>query len=653
MERDGGGAWPGRTQIPLTGPHADTVESLMLASGKTTLLFAFLVMVTGLASACRRPLNNPYGRFEESASQGPGIRRVHFMAGEDEPKTLDPVRANDSVSFSILSNIVSTAYEYDYLDRPIRLKPLLARDLPEEGIMQWQGRPVNYFRFRVRPGLRYADDACFPGGRGREVRAEDIIYTLKRTADRSLNPYAFPLLERIAGFTAYADAMEKLPPGPGRYEADIPGVRKWHDDGVEILLTETDLQLKYFFAMASSAPWPEDCFRSWTASGRSTDRGVPASGAFHLKEWKPQIRIVLERNPGFTGFQRYRFDGHTEEEELPLLDEVRITMVKAAPTYWRLFRQGYVDRMSVGRDTFNQVFDGQQLSDRFRRRGIRVDQESELATYGWTFNMEDPQLGGNVWLRRAIACSIDVPEMLDRFQKNRSIRAVSLVPPGMEGGPSGAGDALFADPTAAYGCKEGVPSLLSRAGYPGGIDPQTGHALKLHLLDAARSGGSGLYRFYAESAQKNGWDLTIDIYDLPTVFEKRMKHEFQITFWGWSADYPDAQNFYQLFYGPNAKTTLNESSYRNAEFDALYRQILVMRPSRQREEILHRMDALLKRDVPVVLFHHPVQFSISWPWLDRVVPHPVDFNMLKYRRVDGARRSVVVEDLNPVFGEGF
>lgn len=619
------------------------------------ILRVCVVVALLLPLFCREPLNNPYGSLDD--------RAVHYLPLSDDPKTLDPVRATDVVSFSIISNTHSTAYEYDYHARPLRLVPLLASEMPEEKTVLFEGRPVHAFRFRVRKGLRYAPDFCFDGKTGPEVTPDDVIFTIKRTADRSLSPYAYPLLERIIGFNEYADELEKrsVYKDEDRYKGDIRGVSRFDDDGIQILLEKPDLQLIYFFAIPSSAPMSEACYRRMVAAGRSIEEGIPASGAFYIKDRRLQSHIVLEKNPGYAGFQRYTVSPERGEQELPLLDEVRLTEVKSGPTLWRLFLQGYMDRISVGQDTFDQVFDGHDVTERFQKQGIYSDSDSELVTYGLLFNLQDPVVGPNVWLRRAVACSFNIEDLIARFYRNRAVPAAGLIPPGIEGGTentnmsgSASGDADgIAEQRRAYQCAEGVPTLLARAGYPGGVDPATGNRLTLRMVDIARAGGTAIYRFYTESAEANGWTLKIDVYDTPTYFEKRMKKEFQITTWAWGADYADPQNFYQLFYGPNRSGTLNESSYDNPEFNALYLEILAMHPGEERLNRLRRMDAILKRDVPLMLSHHPVLYSISWPYLDPVVPHPVNFNQLKYRSVRPKLRREKVKALNSIFGGGF
>ncbi len=54
---------------------------------------------------------------------------------------------------------------------------------------------------------------------------------------------------------------------------------------------------------------------------------------------------------------------------------------------------------------------------------------------------------------------------------------------------------------------------------------------------------------------------------------------------GWGLDYPDAENVFQLYYGPNAAPGANTANFRNAEYDKLYEQAAVMQPGPERTEI--------------------------------------------------------------------
>ncbi len=58
-----------------------------------------------------------------------------------------------------------------------------------------------------------------------------------------------------------------------------------------------------------------------------------------------------------------------------------------------------------------------------------------------------------------------------------------------------------------------------------------------------------------------------------------LKGKQQIFWWGWFADYPDAENFLFLFYGPNSKAKFegeNTANYDNPEYDRRYKQLALL-----------------------------------------------------------------------------
>ncbi|MEM4313620.1 MAG: peptide ABC transporter substrate-binding protein, partial [Thermoplasmata archaeon] len=118
---------------------------------------------------------------------------------------------------------------------------------------------------------------------------------------------------------------------------------------------------------------------------------------------------------------------------------------------------------------------------------------------------------------------------------------------------------------------------------------------------------------------------------------------------GWGADYPDPQNFFQLFYSKNIDTGYNESGYKNAEFDLYYEKLLITLDSEKRKKIIYRLNEILLRDLPVVFTFHPITFSINWPWVEPIIPHPLDLNQLKYRNLDPELRYKKWFEINSLF----
>ena len=106
-----------------------------------------------------------------------GERVIYRHAMDGVPGSLDPARASSVYSKFLAVNLFDTLYRYRYLARPYALAPNLALELPqvsEDGLV---------YTIRLKKGVRFVDDPAFPGGIGREVTAQDFIYSIQRHFD--------------------------------------------------------------------------------------------------------------------------------------------------------------------------------------------------------------------------------------------------------------------------------------------------------------------------------------------------------------------------------------------------------------------------------------------------------------------------------------
>jgi len=121
----------------------------------------------------------------DNAAAGSAKQKVFRYAFPIAETGFDPAQISDLYSRVITANIFDSLYEYDYLARPLKLRPLLASGMP---VMT-----NNYKTWTVslRKGVLFADDAAF-GGKKRELTADDVVYTYKRHYDpknKSQNVY--------------------------------------------------------------------------------------------------------------------------------------------------------------------------------------------------------------------------------------------------------------------------------------------------------------------------------------------------------------------------------------------------------------------------------------------------------------------------------
>jgi ABC-type oligopeptide transport system substrate-binding subunit len=130
--------------------------------------------------------------------------------------------------------------------------------------------------------------------------------------------------------------------------------------------------------------------------------------------------------------------------------------------------------------------------------------------------------------------------------------------------------------------------------------------------------------------------------DLSRYRQKKREGNWQIASGGWLADYPDAENFLFLFYGPNGKVKTggaNATNYENPEYDKLFRQMESMKDSPRRLEIITSMMRIIQHDAPAVWQSHPVSYGLYHEWYTNVKPHQMSYNTMKYKRVDPILRT--------------
>jgi ABC-type oligopeptide transport system substrate-binding subunit len=112
----------------------------------------------------------------------------------------------------------------------------------------------------------------------------------------------------------------------------------------------------------------------------------------------------------------------------------------------------------------------------------------------------------------------------------------------------------------------------------------------------------------------------------------------------WLGDYPDAENFLQLFYGPNASPGANNANYQNAEFDAIFEKARAMQPGPERTKLYEKAAQIVIDDCPWIFGVHRVSFTLQHGWLKNYKPHDIAAGVQKYYRVDvGTRREKVAE----------
>lgn len=509
-------------------------------------------------------------------------------------KSLDPARQLDAASNELVRNLYDRLLDYDYLARPYRLEPNLLTKLPElsaDGLR---------YQLELRKDARFQDDPCFPGGKGRPVTADDVVYSFKRFADANTNPLSYSLWQgAVRGMDEFRARSAQLGPGADLDQLEISGVTRQDAQHLTIELTRPSPIALLPLATTPLSIVPREAVQRY---GDEFQQHPVGSGPFSLAQNARRGVIVLRRNPHYhLSYPTRGASGDAEAgllrsagQRLPLLDEVRLPLIEEAQPRMLQFRSGQLDWVAFDRDNFRNMTlvdaRGVQLKPELASQ-YRMYAEPDLRVDGWRFNFADPLLGKNRALRQAIAYALDTAAFVARMYDGRGVPLQGLVPlpiPGSERDVPARGYPHSAERARAK---------LAEAGYPGGRG--------LPALSVEYRSATSLARshFEFQRAQLAAFGITLEAnFQSFTAYMKKLEAgSFQIIDFSWSADYPDAENFYQMLYSANRAPGSNYGNYSNPEYDRAFEHSRFMPNGPARYALFARMNQLIDEDAPVAL----------------------------------------------------
>jgi ABC-type transport system substrate-binding protein len=571
-----------------------------------------------------------------------------------------------------------------YSDYVIRIRPgifyqphpALARDA--------QGR---YLYHDLKPGELAGIHAIgdFPRTGTRELVAADYVHQVKRLAHPRLHSPIMQLMsEYIVGLRELGEELARAAKELGpegfldleRYELEGAAVLDRYT--YRIRVRGKYPQFVYWLAMPFFAPVPPEADRFYSQPGMA-ERNITldwfpiGTGPYMLTVNDPNRKMVLERNPHYRG-ERYPGEGEPGDaeagllrdagKELPFIDKVVFSLEKEQIPYWNKFLQGYYDVSGIASDTFDQAVQftahgDVTVSDEMRARGIRLHTSVSPTVFYLGFNMLDPEVGGDTErarkLRHAISIAVDQEEFISIFRNGRGIPAHGPLPPGIFGfreGREGINRYVYdwVDGAPRRKSIEHARRLLAEAGYPDGRDARTGQPLLLYL-DTAATGPDAKARldWYVKQFERLGVQLVVRATDWNRFQDKLRRGAVQIYFLGWSADYPDPENFLFLLHGAQSKVKTqgeNASNYRNAEFDRLFERMKNMENGPERQRIIDRMIEIVRHDAPWVWSFFPKDYTLRHAWVHNSKPSALVNNGLKYLRLDPELRERMRREWN-------
>lgn len=606
---------------------------------RTFLLITLLLLAIGCSPNGSSKSSGAVAQVDEDG-QPVAEKVLRVPMPTDGPKTLDPVRGSTLYENVAGSQVYETLLQYKYLMRPPALEPLLLAEMPTVS----EDRLV--YNFKLKQGVHFHDDPCFieTGGKGREMIAEDVIYSWKRMADNANDPKSWWLMEdTIVGFDEYRkeqnDRVKSKQQATFDYKKKVAGLEILGKYEFRVTLKAPVQRFMWILAMYQLAIVPREATEMYQ---ERFGRHPVGTGPFVLAEedWLPRQQMNYRRNPNY--HQCFYPTEHMPEDEklgrhlaagkrLPLVDRLEIRMFVQPQPQWLRFRSGLLDYTGVPAEIFPEAYVKRlkQLKPALVREGITSQNERTLDFIFIGFNMEDKLVGGYTdkqrALRHAISLAIDWQEENEAFYNGLNIVYDGPIPPGLDGyPPDGIAPDSFRGPDIPR-----AKALLTEAGYPNGEGLPA-----IEYFVGARGNSKELVEMLSRQVARIGVKLQareVDFSTLMTAVDKRKAPMFSFA---WGSDYPDAENNLALFYSPNASPGSNHYNYKNLEYDKLYEQIRSMAPSPERTRIYEQMRDMLLEDAPFLGSMSRENYYLVSPRLKNMKATDILTNWYKYLDVE-------------------
>ncbi|MBO7166268.1 MAG: hypothetical protein J6V88_01945 [Kiritimatiellae bacterium] len=497
-----------------------------------------------------------------------------FRRSLERVASMDPLRSTSLCDVTAIALVYEPLLSVDYYHTPYKLTSALC-DLPvisDDGLT---------YTFKIKSDSYFHANECFKDGKGRKVVADDIVYSLKRLGDKKNASSGMWIMNCVTNVHAIDERT------------------------VEINLSKPSHIFPWLMALPYTGVTPREAVEKYKGSFGSNPVG---SGPYKLTSWRRNHTMNFSRNedwPGWNNERSFSFDNTTGKKSSgKLFEKVTYSVIDDVTTQWLMFLSGEIDYLAtVPRDNWDAVIgkDGKLLPS-VAKKGIVLHENPTLTAMYIGINMEDPLLGKNKKLRQALNCAFDF-NAWNKFFNNRISPLDSPLPEGVPGKVNG-------EFKYSYN-PEKAKQLLKEAGYENGIDPKTSRRLVIHVAvgratQDAREQMELFQSFYDRIGINIEPDyMTWDAY-LKAINEKRVSM-FLI---GWVGDYPDAENFLQLFYSKNISPGSNHSNYSNPEFDRIYNRAMGERDEKARNVLWAQAQRIILEDCPWIFLHTPKNCSL-------------------------------------------
>ncbi|WP_457948617.1 oligopeptide ABC transporter substrate-binding protein OppA [Enterobacter mori] len=440
---------------------------------------------------------------------------------------------------------------------------------PAPGVAEkWENKDFKVWTFHLRKDAKWSD--------GTPVTAEDFVYSWQRLANpNTASPYASYLQY---GHIANIDDIIA-----GKKPVSDLGVKAIDANTFEVTLSEP---VPYFYKLLvhpSVSPVPKSAVEKfgekWTQPAN-----IVTNGAYKLKDWVVNERMVLERNPQYW------------DNAKTVINQVTYLPISSEVTDVNRYRSGEIDM------TYNNM--PIELFQKLKKeipKEVHVD--PYLCTYYYEINNQKAPFT-DVRVRTALKLALDRDIIVNKVKNQGDLPAYSYTPPYTDG-------MKLVEPEwfkwSQEKRNEEAKKLLAEAGYT------ADKPLTFNLLYNTSDLHKKLAIAVASIWKKNlGANVKLENQEWKTFLDTRHQGTFDVARAGWCADYNEPTSFLNTMLSDSSNNTAH---YKSPAFDKIIGDTLKVTDDAQRAELYAKSEEQLDKDSAIVPVYYYVNARLVKPWV--------------------------------------
>lgn len=440
---------------------------------------------------------------------------------------------------------------------------------PSPGVAEkWENKDFKVWTFHLRKDAKWSD--------GTPVTAQDFVYSWQRLANpNTASPYA--------SYLQYGHIVNIDDIIAGKKPITDLGVKALDDHTFEVTLSEP---VPYFYKLlvhSSVSPVPraavEKFGEKWTQPAN-----IVTNGAYKLKDWVVNERIVLERNTNYW------------DNAKTVINQVTYLPISSEVTDVNRYRSGEIDM------TYNNM--PIELFQKLKKEiPNEVHVDPYLCTYYYEINNQKAPFN-DVRVRTALKLALDRDIIVNKVKNQGDLPAYSFTPPYTDG-------AKLVEPEwfkwSQEKRNEEAKKLLAEAGYT------AEKPLTFDLLYNTSDLHKKLAIAAASIWKKNlGANVKLKNQEWKTFLDTRHQGNYDVSRAGWCADYNEPTSFLNMVLSDSSNNTVH---YKSPAFDKLIADTLKVTDEAQRSELYSKAEQQLDKDSAIVPVYYYVNARLVKPWV--------------------------------------